>query len=257
MTEILFVSFLMAFGGYIVGKFFVRLNPFLMIVGFIFIAITAPAFIEMDNNYYTACFVLGGLLNFNRPVTYARNLLGSLSLRRVGASYVENIEEQKQQAEAELYSQKNQVEEELRRQKQDAEQDIQRQRREAEDAIKRETENLRREKERYSRQQKEDNQRQQNNNQKSNQNNESDNQSSNSQTNNKLHLNPLIFADACEILGLSQDKTLKEYKRAYMKLMKLYHSDRLAGLSAELRNQEEEKAKTLNVAMGTIKKKFR
>lgn len=253
MTEILFVSFLMLFGGYIVGKFFVRLNPFLMIVGFIFIAITAPAFIEMDNNYYTACFVLGGLLNFNRPVTYARNLLGSLSLRRVGARYVENIEEQKQQAEAELYSQKSKVEEELWRQKQDAEQDIQRQRREAEDAIKRETENLRREKERYSRQQKEDNQRQQNNNQKNNQNNKS----SNSQSNNKRHLNPLIFADACEILGLGQDKTLKEFKRAYIKLMKLYHSDRLAGLSAELRNQEEEKAKTLNVAMGTIKKKFR
>lgn len=71
------------------------------------------------------------------------------------------------------------------------------------------------------------------------------------------HLNPLVFSDACEILGLSQGKTLKEYKVAYLKLMKLYHSDKLAGLPDDLRKQEEEKAKVLNMAMDTIKKKLR
>jgi hypothetical protein len=242
MTEILFVSFLLIFGGYIIGKLFVRMNPFLMIIGFIFIAVTAPAFIEMDNNYYTACFVVGGLLNFSRPVSYVRDLFGTLSLRRAGAGYVANIEEQKQQAEAELYSQKHQVEEELRRQKQEAEQDIQRQRREAEEAIRREAENLRRERERH---------------QKNSNNSQSSNQHSYSSTDDKKHLNPLVFADACEIMGLGQGKTLKEYKRAHHKLISQSHSDKLAGLSEELKKQEEEKAKTLNVAMGTIKKKLR
>jgi len=246
MTEILIVSFLMIFGGYIVGKLFVRLNPFLMIIGFIFMAVTAPAFIEMDNDYYMACFVFGAILNFSRPVSYVRDLFGTLSLRRAGASYVANIEEQKQQAEDELYNQKHQVEEELKRQKYEAEQDIQRQRREAEEAIRREAENLRRERERH----------QQNSNRSQGNHSQNNNQQSYSSTNDKKHLNPLVFADACEILGLSQGRTFKEYKAAYLKLMKLYHSDKLAGLSDELRKQEEEKAKTLNVAMNTIKKKL-
>ncbi|MGL1959452.1 MAG: hypothetical protein OCD00_19405 [Colwellia sp.] len=247
MTEILIVSFLMIFGGYIVGKLFVRLNPFLMIIGFIFIAVTSPAFIEMDNDYYTACFVFGAILNFSRPVSYIRDLFSTLSLRRAGASYVSSIEEQKQQAEDELYSQKHQVEEELRRKKQEAEQDIQRQRREAEEAIRREADNLRRERERY----------QQSSNNSQGSDSQNNNQQSYSSGNDKKHLNPLVFADACEIMGLSQGKTLKEYKRAYFQLMKLYHSDKLAGLSDELRKQEEEKAKALNVAMDTIKKKLR
>ncbi len=246
MTEILIVSFLLLGAGYIVGKLFIGLNPFLMIIGFILIGITAPAFIEMNNDFYMTCFVVGGLLNFNRPVTYVRSLLsdffGSLSLRRAGAGYIENIEIQKQQAEAELYSQKHQVEEDLKRQKYEAEQDIQRQRREAEEAIKREAENLRREREQY---------------QQSSNNSQGNSQQSNYSASGNKHLNPLVFADACEIMGLSQGKTLKEYKRAYFQLMKLYHSDRLSGLNDELRKQEEEKSKALNVAMDTIKKKLR
>lgn len=242
MTEILFGSVGFILIGYLIGKLFKNLNPFLMLLGGFFLLCMSPAFMELDNDYYTACFVFGAILNFSRPVTYVRDLFSSLSLRRVGAGYTANIEEQKQQAENDLYSQKKNVEDELRRQKYEAEQDIQRQRREAEEAIKRQAENLRREQERYqnSRNQSENNSRQ-----------------SSSTSNDKKHLNPLVFADACEILGLTQDKTLKEYKRAYLQLMKLYHSDKLAGLSDELRKQEEEKTKTLNVAIDTIKKRFK
>ncbi len=51
--------------------------------------------------------------------------------------------------------------------------------------------------------------------------------------------------------------TLKEYKTAYLKLIKLYHSDKLAGLPEELRKQEEEeKAKTLNVAWGLLRRSY-
>jgi len=242
MTEVLMVSFFMIFGGYFVGKLFVKLNPFLMIIGFIFAAVAASALIDLKNDYYTGCFIFGAILNFSRPVTFIRDLLSNFSLRRSGAKYVANIEAQKQQAEAELYSQKHQVEEELRRQKYQAEQDIERQRRDAEEAIKRQAENLRREQERYK------NSRDQSEN--------SSRQSSSTKHNNK-HLNPLVFADACEIMGLSQGKTLKEYKIAYHKLIKLYHSDGLSGLSDELKKQEEEKAKTLNVAMNTITKKLK
>jgi len=238
------ISFFMIFGGYFIGKLFVRLNPFLMIIGFIFMAVIASALIELNNDYYTGCFIFGAILNFSRPVTFIRDLLSNFSLRRSGANYVANIEAQKLQAEDELYSQKHQVEEELRRQKHEAEQDIERQRRDAEEAIKRQAENLRREQDRYQRSKSES----ENNNQQS---------QSSSSKGNQEHLNPLVFADACKILGLSQYKTLKEYKRAYLQLMKLYHSDKLAGLSDELRKQEEEKTKALNVAINTIKKRFK
>lgn len=137
MTEILFGSIGFILIGYFIGKLFKNLNPFLMLLGGFFLLFMSPAFIELDNDYYTVCFVFGAILNFSRPVTYIRDLFGSFSLRRAGANYVANIEEQKQQAESELYAQKHQVEEDLRRQKQEAEQDIQRQRREVEEEIRR------------------------------------------------------------------------------------------------------------------------
>jgi len=250
MSEIFYISALMLLGGYIVGKLFVRLNPFLMLFGFFIIAMLYPIFIDLNNDFYMAFFVIGGLLNLNRPVTYIRSLLsdffGLFNLRRAGAGYVENIEIQKQQAEEELARQKREIEEDIRRQKRDAEQDLKRQQQEVEEALKREAENLRRESERY-----------QQNNSHSNNSQGNNQQSNNNSASGKKHLNPLIFSDACEIIGLSQGKTLKEYKQAYHKLMKLYHSDRLTGLSDELKKQEEEKAKTLNVAMNTIKKKLK
>ena len=234
MTEILFMSVFLGGTGYLVGKLFIRLNPFLMILGIFILLGLAPALVEFDNTYYTICFVLGAVLNFKQPLTYSlafiNDLFSSFQLKQARAGYSENIEEQKQQAEHELYRQKQQVEEELKRQKYEAEQDIARQRREAEETIKRQAENLKREKEKY---------------QKSR---------NNSYENTKEHLNPLVFSDACKILGLPQGKTLKEYKKAYLQKMKLYHADRLAGLSDELRKQEEEKAKVLNMAMGTVRK---
>lgn len=246
MTELLFMTILFLGLGFIAGKFFKNLNPILVFIGFIFVVSMAPLMIEQDNNYYTACVVIGAMLNFKRPVSaivaYIRNFFSTISLKRLNAGYSKNIDQQKQQAEENLYSQKRDVEAELKRQKYEAEQDIARQRREAEEAIKRQAEELRREQEKY---------------QKNKHNSQHNNQRSQSSTNNKNHLNPLVFADACEIVGLSQGKTFKDYKRAYLQLMKLYHSDKLTGLSDELRKQEEEKAKALNVAMNTIKKKLK
>lgn len=251
MTELLFGAGGSILAGYLIGKLFVKLNPFLMLFGGFFLLMISPVILELENrDFITTCLAIGGILNFNRPLTYIRNVIsssfGTLRLRKLSAGYVSNLEEQKQEFERDLYEQKRQVEEELRNQKYQAEQDIQRQRREAEEALKREAENLKKERERYS-------QGQQNNQSQSH-----SHQSSNSKSSDdNRYLNPLIFADACKILGLSQGKTLKEYKAAYLKLMKLYHSDKLAGLPDELRKQEEEKAKTLNVAWGTIKKKLK
>lgn len=243
MTETLFMSIFLLGLGYLIGKLFIGLNPFLMIFGMFILLGMSPALVELNSNYYTVCFVFGGILNFKRPISYVlsllRDFIGSINFRPV--RYAGNIHEQKRQAEDELLRQKHHVEEELKRQKYEAEQDILRQRREAEEAIKREAENFRREKKAYE---------------ESKKNSERDKSQSSSYGNKKRYLNPLIFSDACEILGVPQGKTLREYKRAYLKKMKVYHADKLAGLSDELRQQEEEKVKVLNVAMDTIRKKF-
>ena len=259
MTELLFGAGGAVLAGYLIGKLFIKLNPLLMLLGGFFLLFMSPVVLQLENrDFITTCLVIGGILNFNRPLTYVRNVISNsfatLRLRKLSAGYVSNLEEQKQEFERDLYEQKRQVEDELKRQKSEAEQDIQRQRHEAEEVIKREAENLKAERERYSQEQ-QNNQRRQ---QKQNQQQSNSQQSSNSQSSdNNRYLNPLIFEDACKILGLNQGKTLKEYKAAYLKLMKLYHSDKLSGLPDELRKQEEEKAKTLNVAWGTIKKKLK
>lgn len=251
MTSLLFGAAGFILLGYLIGKLYVRLNPVLMLIGLFPLVGVWIIVSELENrNFATVFFVIGIILNFNRPLTFIRmrlsDVIGTVRLRKLSSAYTSNIEEQKRQAQRELYEQKRQVEEELRNQKYQAEQDIQRQRREAEEAIKREAENLRKERERYSREQ------------SNNQNQANSNQSSSSQSSsNNRHLNPLVFADACEILGLGQGESLKQYKAAYLKLMKLYHSDRLAGLNEKLKKQEEEKAKALNMAWGTVKKKLK
>ena len=207
MTELFFGAAAFIFIGYLIGKLFKGLNPFLVILGgFILIGI-APVFLQMEQrDFATAFFIIGFILNFERPVTKVKywisDLFGSISFKRAKAGYVADIAQQKDKAEAELYRQKQQVEEELRQQKYQAEQDIERQRRAAEDDIRRQAENLKREQEKAS------------SSQQSNDQSYSRQGNSQSRQQSQRHLNPQIFAEACEILGLSQGKTLLEYKRA-------------------------------------------
>lgn len=244
MSEILLSTALIMFAGYIAGKLFKGFNPFLVILGLLFLLYISPIFTGKDTSYFTyAIFAFGVILNFNRPVTRLKewfaDLLNLLNLRRYSANFASNIEQQKEQAEAELYRQKHEVEEELRRQKRQAEQDIERQRREAEEAIRKEQDSFRREQERA----------------RSNQN--SNQQKAHSTQNDAGHLNPQKFSDACEILGLGQGCTIKEYKSAYMKLMKLYHPDKIAGLAGSRKRQAEHEAQQINAAWDTIKKKLK
>lgn len=123
MTELLFGASGLIFLGYIIGKLFKKFNPFLMVFGAIIILSFYPVFMQMEyRDAATVCFVVGIILNFERPITrfkyWVSDLFGTLSFRRARAGYVADIEQQKEQAEAELYRQKQEVEDELRRQKQ-------------------------------------------------------------------------------------------------------------------------------------------
>ncbi|MEW6990408.1 hypothetical protein AADZ91_06915 [Colwelliaceae bacterium 6441] len=258
MSELIFTTALVMFAGYLAGKLFKGFNPFLVAIGLLFLLFMYPVFMESENEYVTySIFGFGVILNFNQPVSRLRawfaDLMNLISLRRFNASYANDIGQQKEQAEADLYRQKHEVEEEIRRQKRQAEQDIERQRREAEEAIRRESENLKREQERARSNNKSQNS-QDNSRQENNQNRQSQNKSKNTDSG---HLNPQYFPDACEILGKGEGCILKEYKVAYMQLIKLYHPDKISGLSGSRKAQAENEAKLINAAWDTIKKKLK
>lgn len=258
MSELIFTTALVMFAGYLAGKLFKGFNPFLVAIGLLFLLFMYPVFMESENEYVTyAIFGFGVILNFNQPVSRLRawfaDLMNLISLRRFSASYANDIGQQKEQAEADLYRQKHEVEEEIRRQKRQAEQDIERQRREAEEAIRRESENLKREQERARSNNKSQNS-QDNSRQENNQNRQSQNKSKNTDSG---HLNPQYFPDACEILGKGEGCILKEYKVAYMQLIKLYHPDKISGLSGSRKAQAENETKLINAAWDTIKKKLK
>lgn len=259
MSELIFTTALVMFAGYLAGKLFKGFNPFLVAIGLLFLLFMYPVFMESENEYVTyAIFGFGVILNFNQPVSRLRawfaDLMNLISLRRFSASYANDIGQQKEQAEADLYRQKHEVEEEIRRQKRQAEQDIERQRREAEEAIRRESENLKREQERARSNNNKSQNSQGNSRQENNQNRQRQNQSKNTDSG---HLNPQYFPDACEILGKGEGCILKEYKVAYMQLIKLYHPDKISGLSGSRKAQAENEAKLINAAWDTIKKKLK
>ena len=114
MTGILFSAALFLGLGYILGKLFKDLNPLLMLLGFFIIISLAPAFMEFDNDFYTICLVIGGLLNFERPVTvtvsFAKNTFESLNSARLNMNLSDDISRQKKQAEDDFYRQKKEVE---------------------------------------------------------------------------------------------------------------------------------------------------
>ena len=233
MTGILFSAALFLGIGYIFGKLFKDLNPISMLLGFVVLIFLAPSFMSLDNDFYTLCLIIGGLLNFERPVTatisFAKKMFESA---QVNMSLSGDIDRQKKQAEDDLYRQKKEVEEDLKRQKAEAEEDINRQRREAEEAIRKEREQFKKSKKPH-------------------------NLNSSNTPNYSSHLDPTIFADACEILCGNKNKTLNKYKAAHRKLTSIHHPDKLHGHNDEKIEQGNNMMKRINVAIATIEKRFK
>lgn len=64
-----------------------------------------------------------------------------------------------------------------------------------------------------------------------------------------------VLADAYAILGVEYGTSKDECKKAYRKLMAMYHPDKLAGFTGWRKEQMEAESKLITVAWGTISSK--
>jgi DnaJ-domain-containing protein 1 len=121
MTEIIFVSVFLLCIGYVIGKLFKGLNPFKLLFGVSFGFAIAVGLVETNNNWYTALFIIGFILNFGNPFSrlssafddYRVHSLYKKSLQKQKAGIEKDLEDQVKQA-SNHYSQKA---EELKREK--------------------------------------------------------------------------------------------------------------------------------------------
>lgn len=229
ITAIIVLSAISLGLGYLCGIFFKGLNPFLIIIGGLVFGIPSAQFlIESNSIWLTGAFIIGYLYNYGNPF---RKMYETLDELRIGWLY----RRKKARSEANNYN-------DFSRQKEDFDDELNRKKKAAEEDIRRQAEDLYREKERFRREQE----------QAKNNNNSSKNDDFFD-----MNLNPKIFADACKILGVSQDGSLKDFKQAHMRLVSMFHSDKIEKLEGVFKVQAEESVKLINVAWGTVKQKLR
>jgi DnaJ-domain-containing protein 1 len=58
-----------------------------------------------------------------------------------------------------------------------------------------------------------------------------------------------------DVLGVSQTASLEEIRSAYLRMITLYHPDRVTGLGEEFRLLAEHRAKEINAAYGTARRR--
>ena len=240
MTEIIFISGFLIFIGYYSAWFFYGFHPFKVFIGFVIIVILWELMKENEAHYYSIPFIIGIISYWSNPLNFFLSPLNSI---RMHFSFKVNLRKQQQEIEKNINQQKRQVEEDLQEQAEN----LHRQKQDAEERIRKRAENLKREQESFNKQKdrfyKEQQQGKSSKNQKW------------QESNNKF--NPDKLSDVYEILGVKAGASLSECKKAYRRLMSLYHPDKIMQLTGARRQQAEEEAKLINVAWESVKKKLK
>lgn len=220
MTAILFFSSFLAVMGYLLGRCFKGLNPFLIFFGLmVFLFPVGIVLLDSQQDMYFIPFGIGFLYSYGNPLRWLIDGIAeaklSYQLAKAKRANQSQFAEGKQKAD-EYY--------------QEQAEDIQRQKAEAEAEIRKEAEKLRREKEAFKNQQ-------------------------SSYNPSDQGLNPLDFQDACKILGVHAGSSLNEFKKAYRHLSALFHPDKFAHFDGVLKSQAAENFKLINSAWETVKRK--
>jgi hypothetical protein len=80
MTEFIFLCAFLFLAGVFCGKFFRKLNPFLMLLGFVFVCVFSPLFLGKDKSLYTISFSFGFLYNWYNPFRFIFSLFENLQV---------------------------------------------------------------------------------------------------------------------------------------------------------------------------------
>lgn len=248
MTYYLFTAVLLFVIGNMLGKLFKGWNPFKVLLGLFILACFLAFMEEMDETYVYIAFAIGFLFNFGNPKSIFDGIFSEFKMGYMLSKAKKKALDDVEEARENLYREKAEIEQELERQ-----------RREAEDAIRRAAEELRQRQEAFRREQERASGYR--NSHKKEQKQQAQKESPKRKNSNErswFDLDTSKFSDACIILGIKETDDLKTAKKAYRKLMKIYHPDNIAHLNNPKAEKEaKEMAQIVNAAFQTVEKKFK
>lgn len=229
ITHIIFFGGLVFGIGFVSGKFFKKLNPFMMILGIMWVAVMSVPIIQTGNDAYFYIFGFGFICNWGNPFRWLAGSIQSLKdswlLARARSSHEEH-----------LFSQKAEIEDNLRQQHENVEADLRHQQRNAEDEIKKaqeyvweQAEKLKNDQAAFDKEK---------NSQKSS-------SSTQQQTDTRSHE---------EIIGVQAGYNKQELKAAYRAQCSRLHPDKWVDRPQEIRLLMEEEMKKVNRACDVLSK---
>ncbi len=248
MTAIIFYSGFIGVYGFIIGKSFKRLNPFLMLLG-MFFSIPVIAQVEQNNQPLLYIpFAIGFFANFGNPLRKVTDFFSEIKMN------IDLSQANKRYKKEQKRREREQAKEQARREKQAKQNkrrstnhnnqsqqnthysEQQRQAQAEQERLRRQAEELRRQREQFQREQA---------------------QARNNQSSSNDDLDPNNFNDACEILGCKPTDNLATFKKAYRYLRAMYHPDKMEQFGGRRKKQAEVEMKLINLAWARVQKKFK
>lgn len=256
MTGIIIYSSLIGVYGFIIGKSFKGLNPFLMLLGLMFTLPVVGAVEQHQQPLLYIPFAIGFITNFASPLRSVFDFFSGIKMD-IERSHA-NRQYKKEQKQRQKEFDKQQAKYEKERAKQQSKYqsepnysqqnsssyaDQKKQAQAEQERLRRQAEELRRQREQFKREQAQA------------RNNQS-NKSTRSSTSND-DLNPKVFKDACEILGCKDTDDKATLKKAYQRLSAMYHPDKVEKLGGRRKVQALAEMKLINQAWETVQLSFK
>lgn len=247
MTAAIIYSGLIGVYGFIIGKTFKGLNPFLMLIGMMFAIPVLGVVEQYQQPLLYIPFAIGFITNFASPLRSVFDFFSGIKMDIERTFANRRYKKEQKQRQKEYDKQQAQYEKEKAKhqsshnsQYQQNNNYTEQQAQAEQERLRRQAEELRRQREQFKREQAEARRNQANQNHQSSTSNDD--------------LNPNIFKDACEILGCKDTDDLATLKKAYRRLSAMYHPDKVEKLGGRRKFQALAEMKLINKAWNTVNK---
>lgn len=245
MTAVIIYSGLIGVYGFIIGKSFKGLNPFLMLIGMMF---TLPVVGAVEQNQQPLLYIpfaIGFITNFASPLRSVFDFFSGIKMDIERAIANRRYKKEQKKRQKEYDRQQAHYEKERAKhqsahnsQYQQSNNYSQQQAQAEQERLRRQAEELRRQREQFKREQAEARKNQAHQNQKSSTSNDD--------------LNPKYYKDACEILGCTEHDDKATLKKAYRRLSAMYHPDKVEKLGGRRKVQALAEMKLINQAWARV-----